>query len=575
MTSTITRHFVTLGDRQIHFRQAGRGAAVVLLHQTPTSSRECEPLMRRLAVNHCVLAPDMPGYGASDPLPERPLSIEILADNVAVFMDAVGIGVAGLYGFHTGASVATAFARRHPSRISVAVVVGLLCLTTRERSEWLEEYAPPFVPRWDGSHLAWVWSRLKDQSVFFPWFTRTAAARVGMDALAPAALQPVLADWLRSGARYGAAYEAAFRYSPDADLPLIRTPHVILDFATDPLFPHLERLPEPPANVEIVRCATPADAQGMACEVLERHPGSSVASIAPCARAHGGATWQDYVSVAGMQLRVVRAGARGTRPVMLLHAAQSSATALAGLIGALGRQCAAFAVELPGHGESDAPADLDAYGIEAVATVLADALAALGVLDLDLVGMEAGAAAAVALALALAARGGTQVGDVLLVSALDTRLDPALRQGLIESYPPASPADSHGGHLQRAWHEARDHLLFFPWYDRRRACAAPGDPCLDPELVQRAVTDTILAGAAGIALRHAEVRYPLLAQLSQLSRLSRRSMTDTASSCAVSFAAPRSHPRFGHTQRLAGEAGCGFVELPCDTAAWDRVIRGR
>jgi pimeloyl-ACP methyl ester carboxylesterase len=517
----------------------------------------------------------MPGYGASDPLPERTLTIEILADNVAVFMDAVGIDVAGIHGFHTGASVATAFARRHPTRVSVAVVVGLLCLTPQERSEWLREYAPPFEPRWDGGHLAWVWSRLRDQSVFFPWFARTAAARVGMDALAPAAVQASLPDWLRSGARYGAAYEAAFRYGPEADLPSIRTPHVVLDFPTDPLFPHLDRLPVSSGNVEIVRCAAPADAQAFACQVLQRHPGSPADFIVPPARGHGGATWQHYVSVAGMQLRVLRAGASDTRPVVLLHGAQSSASAFAGLIGALGRQRPAVAIELPGHGESDAAPDPEAYRVEALAAVLAAALDALGMEALDLIGVEAGAA--VAVAVALAASGSLRVGHLLLASAIDISLDPRMQQGLIASYPPPPPPDSHGGHLLRAWHEARDHLLFFPWYDRRRACAAPADPSLDPRFIQRSVTDAILAGAAGTALRQAELGYPLLAQLSLLARLSR---VNPASSFAASFAAPRCHPRFGHTQRLAGEAGCDFLELPSDTADWCRidwcrVTRGR
>jgi pimeloyl-ACP methyl ester carboxylesterase len=559
MPSPITRHFITLGDRQIHYRVAGKGAPVVLLHQTPTSSRECEPLMRRLAAGHRVFAPDMPGYGASDPLPERPFTIETLADNVATFMDAVGIEVAGMYGFHTGASVATAFARRHPTRVSVAVAVGLLCLTPEERSEWLQQYAPPFVPHWDGGHLAWLWSRLKDQSVFFPWFKRTAAARVAMDALGPAAVQASVPDWLRSAQRYGDAYEAAFRYRPEADLPSIRTPHVVVDFATDPLFAHLERLPAPPANVDIIRCATLRDAQAIACEALQRHPGSPADSPVPPARAHGG-VWQDYVSVAGMQLRVLRAGTSDARPVMLQHRAQSSANALAGLIGALGRQGVAFAVEFPGHGESDAAPDPEVYRIESLATVLAGALEALGVTELDLIGVEAGAAAQAA----LAARGGARVRHCSLVSAIDASIYPELQQGLIANYPPPPVPDMQGGHLMRAWHEARDHLLFFPWYDRRRACATPPTLSLDPALLQRSVTDSILAGAAGVAIRQAEIRHPLRAQLSRLSTLG----------IDVSLAAPLCDPRFGITQRLADAAGCGFVELPCDTAAWGRVIRG-
>ena len=42
----VRRHFVTVnGDRQVHYRRAGKGPAVVLLHQSPTSSREHVPLI--------------------------------------------------------------------------------------------------------------------------------------------------------------------------------------------------------------------------------------------------------------------------------------------------------------------------------------------------------------------------------------------------------------------------------------------------------------------------------------------------------------------------------------------------
>ena len=70
---TIRRHFVTVGNRQVHYRRAGTGPVVVLCHQSPSSSRETVPLMERLMGDFTVFAPDTPGNGLSDPLPlERP-----------------------------------------------------------------------------------------------------------------------------------------------------------------------------------------------------------------------------------------------------------------------------------------------------------------------------------------------------------------------------------------------------------------------------------------------------------------------------------------------------------------------
>ena len=68
----ISRHFVTVqgnwGPRQVHYRRAGTGPTLLLLHQSPQSSREFEPLMQVWGENFTVIAADAPGYGLSDPL---------------------------------------------------------------------------------------------------------------------------------------------------------------------------------------------------------------------------------------------------------------------------------------------------------------------------------------------------------------------------------------------------------------------------------------------------------------------------------------------------------------------------
>ena len=128
----VTRHFATLGQRQLHYRRAGSGPPVLLLHQTPTSSAELLPLLRQIALRCTALAPDMPGYGASDPLPDTPLTVTALADNVASFMDELGIETAAVYGYHTGASVANCLARRHPRRVIVTLTLARALKATQD-----------------------------------------------------------------------------------------------------------------------------------------------------------------------------------------------------------------------------------------------------------------------------------------------------------------------------------------------------------------------------------------------------------------------------------------------------------
>ena len=54
---------------QMHYRIAGSGPPVILLHPSPQSSRFSVPMALRLAKNFTAIAVDTPGYGQSDPLP--------------------------------------------------------------------------------------------------------------------------------------------------------------------------------------------------------------------------------------------------------------------------------------------------------------------------------------------------------------------------------------------------------------------------------------------------------------------------------------------------------------------------
>ena len=41
----ITRHFVTVGERRVHYLRAGSGPALALLHACPVSAKVMRPLM--------------------------------------------------------------------------------------------------------------------------------------------------------------------------------------------------------------------------------------------------------------------------------------------------------------------------------------------------------------------------------------------------------------------------------------------------------------------------------------------------------------------------------------------------
>jgi len=553
LSTGVSRHFATLGQTQVHYRRAGVGPAVLLLHQSPSSSAELVPLMQQLAGRFTTIAPDMPGFGASDACAGVSLSIEFLADRVAGFMDELGIGTAAVYGFHTGASVALSVARRHPRKLTLAICEGLLCLDESERHAFLSRYIEAFTPRFDGGHLAWLWTRIKDQSLFFPWYERTAAARLDADATPIAALGARAEDWLRSGAGYAAGYAAAFNYDPRADWPFIDLPVIAQCQRHDPLAAHLPRLSPLPAQSELRCFGTSEERFDLVQAALLRHAGDRPAPPVRVTRPIHGRVWQDYVVSQGQALRVLRSDGGADRAIVVQHAAQSSVRACRDWLAALGERGTAVAIELPGHGETDRPAGLDLEDPACSADLVSGAIDALGLGECDLVGCGAGAAVQVE----VARRRPGRARSMTLVGALDLTQQPALQAALGASYT-APAVDSYGGYLLRAWHEARDHSLFFPWYERRRAFALDAAPCLAPACLQDRTLDVLLAGEAGVALRRAEIAYPLLARLAELSIVPRH-------------AAATSDPRQAHSRSLARSARA-FVTLSQDPARCARDL---
>ena len=549
MNMTVTRHFATVGpagaQRQIHYRRAGEGPPVLLLHQSPLSSLEMLPLLHQLAPTHTVIAPDTPGFGFSDAFAEAEVTMEMLAHNLAALLDALGIAATAIYGYHTGASIATAFSRHYPQRCVVAVAEGVLCLNESERSEFLTHYLEPFVPRWDGGHLAWLWSRLKDQTLFFPWYNRTAAARMTRDVASAAALAEDTMDMLRAGDNYRRGYRAAMTYDPPEDMSLITAPYFLVCKILDPLRAHLQRVPPLSSNMQIQVHETAAALEASLQTILQ---GAHQRPVAPSAVAPAPIAqrpWLDFVSVRGRQLRIMRAGVTDAPLVVMLHGAQGSLRSCSGLATGLAQHHAVLAIELPGHGATD-PVPGEEMSIESLATLLNEALDELGVTACEFVGLEVGAVILVEMQ-----RQRPRARNLTLINVIDVTGNAAVQATLHDSYRTIEH-DAWGGYLLRAWHQVRDHLLLFPWVDLRRSSGVSEKPMLDNDGLQQQTVDLLLSAESGVVLRRAELRYPLRERLQGVSN--------------VRFAAPGWHPRAVHTQQLA-DADV-FIPLPRE---WHRA----
>ena len=296
--------FARVAGRLVTWRAHGSGPAAVLLHGSPQSSRALAGLGEAVAAaGLCAIMPDTPGAGHSDPLAKPDLTIADLAEALAEFADALGLGRFALYGTHTGAAIACAFAARFPGRVTALVFDGLAAWTEPERANYRETYAPPFLPSWDGSHMVWLWSRMEAQSLFFPWHQQNAGTWRGVDLSPPWHLHRNAMDMLDSGDAYRAIYQASLAFDLAEFLPGVEGAEMML-LSTDVLRGHAAR--PVLAHLPLTLHDNPADLARAVAAALAAHPGDAAPAFAS-----PGLFWRGRLSGGG-------------RPLVLLHPAGAS-----------------------------------------------------------------------------------------------------------------------------------------------------------------------------------------------------------------------------------------------------------
>ena len=107
---------VDLDGLTINYDVQGEGEPLLLIHYT-SADHACWAFQLPAYTDHfSCIAIDLPGTGESDK-PPGPYSTDGLADQVAAFLDAIGIEQAHVAGMSFGAAVGIHLAARHPGRV--------------------------------------------------------------------------------------------------------------------------------------------------------------------------------------------------------------------------------------------------------------------------------------------------------------------------------------------------------------------------------------------------------------------------------------------------------------------------
>ena len=106
MAAAVHRSFVAVPAGTIHVAQAGAGAPIVLLHQTPRSWDEFRDVVPILGERYHAIAIDTIGFGDSSKPDWAEDTIELWAEATIGVLDALGIERATFAGHHTGSVTA-------------------------------------------------------------------------------------------------------------------------------------------------------------------------------------------------------------------------------------------------------------------------------------------------------------------------------------------------------------------------------------------------------------------------------------------------------------------------------------
>lgn len=178
---------------------------LLCLHPSPLSGRTFERFLAVAGVNRSVFAPDLPGFGDSDPPPPG-AGVAEHAAAIGDFLDSMRLRQIDLLGQRFGALVATELAAARPGQVRRLVLVSPPLAADAAETQ-------PLVATADGSHLQEEWRR--------------AVVHCGAGAT-PEAVSAALAERLRGGAQAAAAAATERGYPLRARLAQLVMPLLVL-----------------------------------------------------------------------------------------------------------------------------------------------------------------------------------------------------------------------------------------------------------------------------------------------------------------------------------------------------------
>jgi pimeloyl-ACP methyl ester carboxylesterase len=109
--------YVSINGMKMYYEVSGVGDPLIVLHGAYMNIPSMGDIIPKLAKTHKVYAIEFQGHGRTTDI-DRPITYQHLADDVAAFMNHLGLKKADVFGYSMGAAAGLMMAIRHPEKIN-------------------------------------------------------------------------------------------------------------------------------------------------------------------------------------------------------------------------------------------------------------------------------------------------------------------------------------------------------------------------------------------------------------------------------------------------------------------------
>ena len=144
MSDDIRGNYAEVNGLNIYYEIHGSGQPLVLLHGAYMTIDLMGEIVPALAESRQVIAVELQGHGHTADI-DRPLSYELMADDIAALIEHLAFEKADLFGYSMGGGVALQVAIRHPEVVR-KLVVASASYTSEGMHPGLLEMIPTLTP---------------------------------------------------------------------------------------------------------------------------------------------------------------------------------------------------------------------------------------------------------------------------------------------------------------------------------------------------------------------------------------------------------------------------------------------